>query len=118
MLAEKQKLLLKKILEEDLSEIKGSIVELKKSIEPVSPDNAIGRLSRMDALEMQSVNTLKLERQYTRVNQLNLALKRIQSDEDFGVCLECDQVINIERLKLSPESRYCVACLQAGKSVN
>ena len=90
-----------------------NICQLKKLLEPVSPDNAIGRLSRMDALEMLSVNQLKLDRQNIRLSQLGKAMKRLDGNPDFGVCQECGESIPRERLILRPESEYCVFCQQA-----
>ena len=113
VLAESDRTALKAILMAELNIAQENIAQLKKTLQPVSPDNAIGRLTRMDALEMQSVNTTKHEHQQQRARQIELALNLIDSDEDFGVCLECDQAINIERLKLMPESRYCVSCLES-----
>ena len=110
VLAESDRNALKAILRAELKIAQGNTAQLKKLLQPVSPDNAIGRLSRMDALEMQSVNTTKYEHQRRRARQIELALKAIDSDEDFGICLECDEAINIERLKLMPECRYCVSC--------
>ena len=113
MLAESDKDKLKSILVAELKIAQENLVQLKKVLQPVSPDNAIGRLSRMDALEMQSVNTTKFEHQQLRAKQIELALNAIDLDEDFGVCLECGESINVERLKLMPESRYCVSCLES-----
>ncbi len=108
MLANDDKIKLKQQLEEEIEELKLSIFELKKLLKPVSPDNAIGRLSRMDALEMQSVNTTKLQNQQHQVQ----ALVRLANNDEFGLCFECGEAINLDRLKLKPESEYCVRCQQ------
>ena len=113
VLAEAQRNELKQILQAELKIARDNIVQLKKILKPVSPDNAIGRLSRMDALEMQSVNTSKYDHQIQRLQHIESALAAIDSDEDFGVCLECGLAINLERLKLMPQSRYCVSCLES-----
>ncbi len=112
MLDETDKNQLEQLLKHELKELTLSIYELKRLLEPVSPDNAIGRLSRMDALEMQSVNTTKLQNQQNRVNQLQKALLRLEKNYDFGLCFECGETISLERLKLKPESEYCVSCQQ------
>ena len=112
VLAESDKNELKKILKAQLAVAEENIRQIKVNLEPISPDNAIGRLSRMDALEMQSVNSTKYNQQQQRARQIETALNAIDSDEDFGICVGCDQAINIERLKLMPESRYCVSCLE------
>jgi len=112
MLAEAQKLEIGKILQQELVELVQSADELKKLLKPVSPDNAIGRLSRMDALEMQSVNNSKLNRQQQRIEQVRQALSRLEIDDEFGVCQECGDTILLERLRLRPESQNCVNCQQ------
>lgn len=112
MLAEAQKTEIGEILQQELGELEQSAVELRKLLQPVSPDNAIGRISRMDALEMQSVNNSKLGNQQRRIEQIRLALSRLKNDEEFGVCQECGNAILIERLRLRPESQYCVNCQQ------
>ncbi len=112
MLAEAQKSEIGEILQQELGELEQSVKELKKLLQPVSPDNAIGRLSRMDALEMQSVNHSKLKNQQQRIQQVRLALSRLKNDDEFGVCLKCENSILVERLRLKPESQYCVNCQQ------
>lgn len=37
------------------------------------------------------------------------ALERI-ADKRYGYCLECGNLINVERLRIVPEARYCVKC--------
>lgn len=113
MLADAERNELRKILESELKIARENLQQLRKLLQPVSPDNAIGRLSRMDALEMQSVNSSKYQHQQQRVSDVEQALEAIECDEDFGVCLECQQAINFERLKLMPQSRYCVSCLES-----
>ena len=112
MLAEAQKLEIGEILQQELGELEQSAIELIKLVQPVSPDNAIGRLSRMDALEMQSVNNSKLRNQQQRIGEIRLALTRLKNDDEFGVCQECGDIILFERLRLRPECQHCVNCQQ------
>lgn len=113
MLDESEKNTLKAILRRELTDAEENMLQLKEILQPVSPDTAIGRLSRMDAVEMQSVNTTKYMLQQKRARQIRSALDAIETDENFGLCLDCDRLIDIERLKLMPESRYCVSCLES-----
>ena len=47
---------LKQKMQEDLAEIQSSILLLKKATQPIVPDDAIGRLTRMDAINTKSIN--------------------------------------------------------------
>jgi DnaK suppressor protein len=44
-----------------------------------------------------------------RLLNVNKALEKIET-EDYGKCEECNQDIPIERLKASPEAKYCIEC--------
>ena len=43
------------LIEEKTGNLNSRIVELKEFTEPVSPDNAFGRVSRMDAINNKSI---------------------------------------------------------------
>jgi DnaK suppressor protein len=58
----------------------------------------------------QNVNIQRFEVAKIRLNRLKIAYLKVDSDE-YGICKECEEDINIERLKLMPESEYCVACM-------
>ena len=55
----KQKI--RKHIEAKINDLEESIKRHKRSLKPVSPDNAIGRLSRMDAIQLQTVSRLLLK---------------------------------------------------------
>lgn len=103
-------------------EIKQAIVEkikaLKKSVEtysdlskPVSPDNAIGRLTRMEAINSRSINEASLAKSKQTLKALEKALAMIE-DPDFGYCLNCDEPIPHKRLMVMPEASLCVGCAE------
>lgn len=99
-----------KILVNDtLLKVKEEIKRLEEITKPISPDNAIGRLSRMEAIGEKSVNDAALRNAKMRVTKLNQALKRI-ADEEYGDCLECGEEISIKRLKTIPEATLCIKC--------
>lgn len=59
---------------------------------------------------------LSFERQLEDdLRDVEKALKRIGED-NYGTCQYCGKEIEIERLKIRPESTACVACKQALKS--
>ena len=99
--------------------IEGDIVELQKQIEvlqekakPIAPDCSLGRLTRMEAMAEQEVSQKILDESKLRLTRLQNALSRINKPI-FGICIECEEDIGIERMKIRPESVRCVACANA-----
>lgn len=76
---------------------------------PVTPDNAIGRISRMDAINNKSVMEASLRETEKRITKLYQLLDRI-NDVDFGICFGCKKPIPEKRLMIIPETKFCVAC--------
>ncbi|MBF0279951.1 MAG: TraR/DksA C4-type zinc finger protein [SAR324 cluster bacterium] len=100
---------LKQKLQADLLEIRSSIDTLEEATKPIAPDDAIGRLTRMDAINTKSINEEHLRNAKVKRGQLERAIKQVD-DPDFGFCLECEESIPFKRLQLMPESRLCVKC--------
>ena len=87
------------------------IQELKLLTKPIEPENAIGRISRMDAINNKSINDRMLRKAKEKLKKLNLALSRI-NEKEFGMCINCNMLINENRLMLMPEVVRCVKCAQ------
>jgi len=85
------------------------VIELKELTKPIPPENAIGRVSRMDAINNKSINEAALVKQVEKLKKLKLALSRID-ETDFGICMRCGVQIQEGRIMLMPESPYCVRC--------
>ena len=94
---------------EQLRLLKSNISDLKDLTKPIAPENAIGRLSRMDAINNKSVNEAALSTALQKLKKLEFALNRVDS-EDFGICIRCKQDIPEGRLLFMPESTNCVEC--------
>ena len=45
----------------------------------------------------------------TRLKNINLALEKIRRGK-YGKCEKCGKAISKERLKVSPEARFCLKC--------
>lgn len=86
-----------------------SIEELKELVEPEAPDSAIGRVSRMDAINNRSINEAALRKKQLQLAKFEDALKSIDSP-DFGKCIKCGKPIQQARILLMPESKVCVNC--------
>ncbi len=99
----------KKIISE-IEAVKNEIESLKESTKPILPDNAIGRLTRMEAIQSKSINEAVVRRAKIKLTQLERALERVGS-ESFGECAICEMPIPIERMMLLPESIRCVECV-------
>ena len=111
--ADKQKL--QQLIADEVLGLKQHIKGLEVRCQPISPDNAIGRISRMEAISEQSVQQMALDAARQRQSELKSAIVRMEKDADFGLCETCDQPILLARLMLVPESRYCVQCLQSAE---
>ena len=98
-------------VDQTIDKITHEIDHLKELCAPISPDNAIGRLSRMEAINEKSVNEAALRKLEERHLQLKKALKRIEDDE-YGVCINCDEEIPLKRIEVMPEATTCVQCLE------
>jgi len=59
-----------------------------------------------EELETRAALEEKLEERLMAVNQALLRIKR----GTYGICGKCGKPINIERLKVSPESNFCIDC--------
>ena len=77
--------------------------------DPVQLDEPIGRLSRMDAIQMQQMALAGLSREQQQFVRASLALRLVDSD-DFGNCDSCKRPIGIDRLRFQPEILLCVRC--------
>ena len=91
--------------------IKKDIVSYKERTQPVAPDDAIGRLTRMDAIGNKSINEAALREAQNTLAKLERALKMIDRP-GFGLCRECEEPIPLARLMIMPESDMCVECAE------
>ncbi|KAA3625623.1 MAG: TraR/DksA family transcriptional regulator [Flavobacterium sp.] len=76
---------------------------------PIALENAIGRVSRMDAINNKSVNEAALRKAESKLKNLQVALTKIE-DPDFGYCLSCKKEIPLGRILLMPHAVSCVNC--------
>lgn len=98
----------KKILQE-IEATERSIIELRDLTKPIAPDCAIGRVSRMDAINNKTINEQALRKAENKLKGLQITLQNIDSP-DFGLCARCKNEIPLGRILLMPHSRFCVHC--------
>lgn len=97
-----------------LAEKKAEIVELSNlsadARAPVELDQqAVGRLSRMDALQNQAMQQASERSRQRDLVRIEMAERRLSQD-DYGYCEECGDEIPDGRLEIDPMAERCVNC--------
>ena len=88
---------------EEIAKTEKLIVEYKELSKPVTPDNAIGRISRMDAINNKSVTEASLRQAKEKLKNLNQVLSRVGTAE-FGICIKCRKPIPVARILYRPKA--------------
>ena len=109
MISDKDRDIIRKKIKDEIAITIEKIEALKELTKPISPENAIGRISRMDAINNKTINEHGLRKQEDKLKKLNFAQSKIEND-DFGICSMCKTEIQIGRILLMPHSNYCVRC--------
>tara|TARA_B100000745_G_scaffold229142_1_gene153573 strand:+ start:3595 stop:3963 length:369 start_codon:yes stop_codon:yes gene_type:complete len=92
------------------SELETLLATSKELTATVTLDQqAVGRLSRMDAMQQQSMAKAKTQLYEKQYRQVLKALNRIDIN-DYGYCQTCDESIGFSRLAVRPESDLCIQC--------
>ena len=97
------------LISEELAQLQEKSESSEVEREAISPDVAIGRLSRLDAMQMQEVAKEAERRREERGALLEMAMERMDRGT-FGKCEICKGWITFERLKISPEATRCGNC--------
>ena len=98
-----------KLIAEEIVKTEKTVADYSQMVIPEPPDSAIGRVSRMDAINNRSVAEAGLRQAQDKLNKLQFALSKVDTDE-FGICRRCGGDIPLGRLALMPQSLYCVNC--------
>ena len=96
-------------IESEIAKTEHAIQHYKELTKPISPSDAIGRVSRMDAINNKSINEASLRQAELKLNKLYIVYAKID-DPDFGMCGKCKQPIPVGRILIRPESLLCVNC--------
>lgn len=85
---------------------------------PVTLDqDSVGRLSRIDAMQMQAMALAQARRRASERVAIDAALKRIDLGE-YGYCLKCGDDIASARLEHNPTVSICIDCAKEGKGAD
>ena len=105
---------IRKALEEERDALVDSSASTAEGRAPVELDQqSVGRLSRMDAIQVQAMAVATESRRQERLQLIEAALQRLD-DGEYGYCLGCDEDIPAKRLAIDPAVTRCVDC--AGQS--
>lgn len=96
-------------INQEIIKTEKSIKSYKEITKPIAPDCAIGRVSRMDAINNKSVAEAALRQAEEKLSKLKFVISKVD-DDDFGLCAKCGKPIPLGRILLMPQSRYCVYC--------
>ena len=95
------------VTREELERDSEATAEARK---PVELDQTIvGRLSRMDALQVQAMQVETERRRRLELKRIEAALNRIDNGE-FGYCAICGEDIEPKRLMHDPTVPACITC--------
>jgi len=77
---------------------------------PVELDQtAVGRVSRIDALQSQAIAQATRESMELRLAQCESALRALERG-DYGLCRRCEEPVGLQRLTARPEAPFCLEC--------
>src|SRR5690606_6261067 len=97
-------------LEAELEALQKEIEESAALSTPVELDQqSVGRVSRIDAMQMQAMSQAVQRRRASRRVAIQQALKRMEAGE-YGFCLDCGEPIALRRLDVDPTFSLCVRC--------
>ena len=108
-MTEEDKQLILERIEKMIRRNKKKIASMEDMSKPIAPENSIGRISRIDAINNKSVMEAALRTAKTEMENL-LWAKQHLNDSNYGLCISCEKSIQLKRLMLMPGSRKCIAC--------
>ncbi|MCZ6473273.1 MAG: TraR/DksA C4-type zinc finger protein [SAR324 cluster bacterium] len=105
---------LRQRLEQERAALAEQSAGREDAVRPVALDQSrVGRLSRMDAMQMQAMAEAAQRRRRERLRRIAAALQRIAAGE-YGACLSCEEPIAAKRLESDPALTLCIACAASG----
>ena len=86
---------------DQMVETKSRIADLEEITKPIAPDQALGRLTRLDGMLDKSVNEAALARLRNDLVQLQNAMVNVMKPS-FGLCQSCGEPISMARMEGDP----------------
>jgi DnaK suppressor protein len=99
----------KAMITKEIAKTEKIIADYKDMTKPEGLDSAVGRVSRMDAINNKSVTLAALRQAEEKLKKLNYVFTQVDK-EGFGECARCGNPIPIGRIILMPQTSHCVNC--------
>ena len=101
---------LSSLLKANRTKLEQQLRDAQAATDVVSLDQtSVGRVSRMDAMQQQSMAVSTRAKAQASLRKVIKALKSMDSG-DYGYCHSCDELIQFNRLKVQPEASHCLEC--------
>ena len=89
-------------------ELEANIVRLNEEMEAIVTDDSINDMEDLASLESESMHhTALLKQQHHELAEVNRALEKIKNGT-YGICEKSGDLIEVERLRAKPHTRYCL----------
>ncbi len=75
----------------------------------VLDQTTVGRVSRVDAMQQQSMAVSTRANAQVTLRKVIAALRCID-EEGYGYCSNCDEPIEFKRLQVQPQASHCLNC--------
>ena len=98
-------------LQEELDRLRDQIAKLELALEE-RPDNGPGQGD--PAATRWEINLALLVQSRKRAQEIEQALSRVKRG-NYGVCRECGEPIDPDRLSVLPSTKLCIRCARASE---
>jgi DnaK suppressor protein len=95
-------------------ELHRDLLSLQQEIERLLglTSEGVRPVDRMDSLQMQSLAKASRQGLEVKRRQVQAALEAMAKGE-YGICRRCEEPIGFRRLKVRPETPFCLSCQEA-----
>ncbi|MCK4441646.1 MAG: TraR/DksA C4-type zinc finger protein [Sulfurovaceae bacterium] len=108
-LTREELLFFKKELEEKKEKIQKNLELTSKELNYNNKDCLRDESDYASVSVSNSISNAIIKKQNKTLNQINRCLQKVASSR-YGICSICEEVINIERLKVNIFSEHCISC--------
>lgn len=88
------------------------LVQTANDSKPVDMELPIGRLTRIDAIQMQGMAQMNRHQLEIRLRQIDASLMAFDNGT-FGICRHCKEPVSPGRLEVLPETPFCLECQES-----
>jgi DnaK suppressor protein len=80
----------------------------------IAVENTADVMDEVRLAEERDLATRILERDFADIRRVESALTRI-TNGTYGRCLQCDETISLNRLRVMPHAAFCVRCQESAE---